>query len=65
MAGLDAKRYDAVINQVSITPEREAKYDFSDPYISPKAVLIVNDKNTDIHTFADLKRQEIGAYPDQ
>lgn len=55
VAGLDAKRYDAVINQVSITPEREAKYDFSDPYISPKAVLIVNDKNTDIHTFADLK----------
>lgn len=55
VAGLDANRYDAVINQVSITPERQAKYDFSVPYIAPKAVLIVNEKNGDIHTFADLK----------
>jgi hypothetical protein len=44
-----------VINQVSITPERQAKYDFSVPYITPKAVLIVNNNNQDIHTFADLK----------
>lgn len=28
---------------------------FSVPYITPKAVLIVNEKNEDIHTFADLK----------
>ena len=55
VAGLDAHRYDAVINQVSITPERQAKYDFSVPYITPKAVLIVNNNNQDIHTFADLK----------
>lgn len=55
VAGLDANRYDAVINQVSITPERRAKYDFSVPYITPKAVLIVNNNNQDIHTFADLK----------
>lgn len=55
VAGLDANRYDAVINQVSITPERQAKYDFSEPYITLKAVLIVNDKNNDIHDFADLK----------
>ncbi|VTN03297.1 Probable amino-acid ABC transporter-binding protein HI_1080 precursor [Raoultella ornithinolytica] len=44
-----------MINQVSITPERQAKYDFSVPYITPKAVLIVNNNNQDIHTFADLK----------
>lgn len=55
IAGLDAKRYDAVINQVSITPERKAKFDFSDPYISSKAVLIVNSNNTAIKTFDDLK----------
>ena len=34
IAGLDARRYDAVINQVGITEARKAKYDFSDPYIS-------------------------------
>jgi len=55
VAGLDANRYDAVINQVSITPERQAKYDFSEPYITLKAVLIVNERNNDIHNFTDLK----------
>ena len=33
IAGLDANRYDAVINQVGITEARKQKYDFSDPYI--------------------------------
>ncbi len=55
IAGLDAKRYDAVINEVSITPERQAKYDFSDPYIASKAVLIVRSNNTTIKSFGDLK----------
>lgn len=55
IAGLDAKRYDAVINQVGITEARQKKYDFSQPYIASKAVLIVSDDNTDIKSFADLK----------
>ncbi|MBD8555287.1 amino acid ABC transporter substrate-binding protein [Rhizobium sp. CFBP 8762] len=55
IAGLDAKRYDAVINQVGITEARQKKYDFSEPYIASKAVLIVSDDNTDIKSFADLK----------
>ncbi|CAB3668388.1 putative amino-acid ABC transporter-binding protein [Achromobacter deleyi] len=55
IAGLDAKRYDAVINQVGITDARRAKYDFSDPYISSAAVLIVRDDNTTIKSFDDLK----------
>ncbi|BCJ91328.1 amino acid ABC transporter substrate-binding protein [Terrihabitans soli] len=55
IAGLDANRYDAVINQVGITDARKAKYDFSEPYIASKAVLIVKDGNADIKSFADLK----------
>ncbi|GHD23365.1 amino acid ABC transporter substrate-binding protein [Tianweitania populi] len=55
IAGIDADRYDAVINQVGITEERKKKYDFSDPYIASKAVLIVKDDNSEIKTFADLK----------
>lgn len=55
IAGLDAKRYEAVINQVSITPERQTKYDFSTPYLSSKAALIVRDNNSTIKTFEDLK----------
>jgi cystine transport system substrate-binding protein len=54
IAGIDADRYDAVINQVGITEERKAKYDFSEPYIASKAVLIVRGDNTDITGFADL-----------
>ena len=55
IAGLDAKRYDAVINQVGITEARKQKYDFSEPYIASKAVLIVRDDNSDIKGFEDLK----------
>lgn len=55
IAGLDANRYDAVINQVGITEARKQKYDFSEPYIASKAVLIVKDGNADIKGFADLK----------
>lgn len=32
LAGMDAGRYDLVINGVEITDERAEKYDFSDPY---------------------------------
>jgi cystine transport system substrate-binding protein len=55
IAGLDANRYDAVINEVGITEARKAKYAFSDPYIASKAVLIVKSDNDQIKTFADLK----------
>ena len=55
IAGLDAGRYDAVINEVGITEERKAKYAFSDPYIASRAVLIVRQDNADIKDFKDLK----------
>lgn len=55
IAGLDVKRYDAVINQVGITEERKQKFAFSNPYIVSKVVLITKAENEDIKTFADLK----------
>ncbi|HEV7249211.1 MAG TPA: amino acid ABC transporter substrate-binding protein [Shinella sp.] len=55
IAGLDANRYDAVINQVGITDARKQKYDFSEPYIASKAVLIVRADDDSIKGFADLK----------
>ena len=36
-AGLDAKRFDMIANQVGIRPDRQEKYDFSEPYITSAA----------------------------
>ena len=60
IAGLDAKRYDMVANEVAVRPERLEKYDMSDPYIVSKAVLVVGENNTDIKTFDDLKGKKVG-----
>jgi len=59
-AGLDAKRFDLVSNEVSIRDDRKAKYDFSDPYIVSKAVLIVRQDNETIKKLADLKGKKAG-----
>lgn len=55
LAGIDAGRFDSVFNEVSIRDDRKEKYDFSDPYISSGAVLIVREDNTDITSLADLE----------
>ena len=53
-AGMDSGRYDIVVNGVDVTPDRQEKYDFSDPYAYDHTVLIVRDDNTDITSFEDL-----------
>ena len=53
-AGLDAERYDVVINGVEVTEERAEAYDFSDPYAYIRTAIIVNGDNTDINSFEDL-----------
>ncbi|GGE32131.1 amino acid ABC transporter substrate-binding protein [Pullulanibacillus camelliae] len=60
IAGLDAKRFDAVFNEVAATPERKEKYDFSSPYIVSKAALIVRKDNNTIKNFSDLKGKKSG-----
>jgi cystine transport system substrate-binding protein len=55
IAGLDANRYDAVINEVAVTDARKQKYDFSEPYIVSHAALIVRSDNSTIKGFDDLK----------
>ncbi len=60
IAGLDVKRYDVVINEVTITDARKAKYDFSNPYIVSKAALVVRADNTSLKSFPDLKGKKAG-----
>ena len=54
LAGLDAGRYDIMINGVDITEERSEAYDFSDPYAYNRTAVIVSGDNTDITSMEDL-----------
>ncbi|WP_454049543.1 amino acid ABC transporter substrate-binding protein [Cellulomonas sp. Marseille-Q8402] len=53
-AGLEAGRYDVIANQVSITDERLAKYDFSEPYTVSTGVVVVPAGTDDITSLADV-----------
>lgn len=53
-AGLEAGRYDVIANQVSITEERTAKYDFSEPYTVSTGVVVVPADTDDITSLADV-----------
>lgn len=59
IAGLDAKKYDAISNQVSITGERKEKYLFSDPYTYVYGAVIVAEDNEDIKSFEDLDKKNV------
>lgn len=54
LAGLDAGRYDIMINGVDVTEERAEAYDFSDPYAYNRTAVIVGGDNTDITSMEDL-----------
>lgn len=53
-AGLDAGRYDIMVNGVEITDERAEKYDFTAPYAYIRTAVIVNGDNDEIQSYDDL-----------
>ncbi|EYR63502.1 polar amino acid ABC transporter substrate-binding protein [Actinotalea ferrariae CF5-4] len=53
-AGLEAGRFDVVANQVSITPEREEAYTFTEPYTVSNGVIVVRADDDSIDSFASL-----------
>jgi cystine transport system permease protein len=52
---LDSGRIDVIANQVTINPDREARYLFSTPYTYSHGVIVTAADNDDITTLADLK----------
>jgi cystine transport system substrate-binding protein len=54
-AGLEAKRFDLIANQVTITDERKAKYDLSQPYTVSEGVIVTRADDSSITSLADLK----------
>ncbi len=59
LAGVDSGRLDTVINCVSITEEREEKYDFSNPYFFITRQIIVGTDNDEIKAPEDLDNKTI------
>jgi cystine transport system substrate-binding protein len=53
-AGLDAKRFDMIANEVGIRPDREKKYYFSDPYITSSGALVVK-ADSKVTSFDEIK----------
>lgn len=54
LAGLDAGRYDIMVNGVGITPERQEKYDFTTPYAYNRTAVIVRGDYNEIASTEDL-----------
>ena len=54
-AGLEARRFDLVANQVTINDERRAKYDLSVPYTVSEGVIVTRSDDTTITSLADLR----------
>ena len=54
LAGLDSGRYDTMANGVSVTEEREEKYDFTEPYAYNRIVVITTG-DSDIASMDDLE----------
>lgn len=55
LAGVDSGRYDTMANGVSVTDEREEKYDFTEPYAFNNIVVIVRGDNDEIASLEDLE----------
>ncbi|WP_216364927.1 transporter substrate-binding domain-containing protein [Paenibacillus sp. BIHB 4019] len=60
IAGLQAKKFDVVISQMTITDERKEQMDFTEPYITNSVKIIVAEKNDTITKLADFKGKNIG-----
>lgn len=55
IGALDAGRIDTIANQITITPEREARFAFSQPYVIDGAQVVVRKGNDTIKGVEDLK----------
>lgn len=59
LQAVQANQASGVIAGMSITDERKAVFDFSDPYFESGVQMAVLDSNEDITSYADLKGQRV------
>ena len=60
-AGLDTNKYDCVISGITITPERQAAYELSNPYVgNGQAIILKKGSSLKIKSPEDLKGLTVG-----
>jgi len=61
LAGLAAKKYDVILNQVGINPKRQEAFDFSEPYTISSPQLVVRKNDTlQYANLNELKGKKVG-----
>ncbi len=59
IGALESGRIDTVANQITITPEREEKFVFTQPYVFDGAQIVVKEGNDSITTTDDLSGKTV------
>ena len=62
-AAMEANRFDVIANEVTITDDRKAKYDFSEPYSIAEGVIVTRKDDDSITSLADLKGKRAAESP--
>lgn len=60
IAGLEARKYDAILGSMAITKKRDQAVDFTDPYYRSGAQVFVKKGNRTLTSIKDLKNKTIG-----
>lgn len=60
-AGLNTDRYDVIMSSVTITDERKANYDFTEPYVgNGQTIILQKDSTLPITKMSDLAGLKVG-----
>ena len=59
LQALESNQVDGMIAAMSITPEREEAFDFSEPYFDAGPVMAVREDNEEINSYEDLEGKTV------
>ncbi len=59
IGALDAGRIDTIANQITVTPEREAKFVFTQPYVLDGAQVVTKKGNDEVSGVEDLRGKTV------
>lgn len=59
LQALEANQVDGMISAMSINPEREESFDFSDPYYEAGTVMAISENNKEIQSYDDLNGKTV------